>query len=75
LNNAPAVLFHTLIRGYKPQQLPKQKNNNQKRNTEPKEPQTERLEIWIFSPFLAASTKNEERGRRRHRNQYPLGGG
>jgi hypothetical protein len=36
----PAVLFHALIRGYKPQQWPKQ-NNKQERYKEPKQPQTE----------------------------------
>jgi hypothetical protein len=53
LNNKPAVLFHTIIRGYKPQQWPKQ-NNNQKRNTEPKEPQIEWLEILDFLPLFGS---------------------
>jgi hypothetical protein len=45
------------------------------RNTESKRTINVMTRNWIFSPFLAASTKNEERERRRHMNQYPSGGG
>jgi hypothetical protein len=74
LNNIPAFLFHTLITGSKPQQwkktIIKRKIKNQKNHK-----QNDLTRNLDFSPFLAASTKNEERVRRRHRNQYPPGGG
>jgi hypothetical protein len=43
-----------------------------------KEIKNQKMTWLIFSPFLAARTKNEERERERereHRNKYPPGGG
>jgi hypothetical protein len=53
LNNKPTILFHTIIRGYKPQQWPKQ-NNKQKRNTEPKEPQNNLTRNLDFLPLFGS---------------------
>jgi hypothetical protein len=54
-----------MIRGYKPQQWPKQKNNPKELHNRKNHKQNDE-KFWIFSPFLATSTKNEKRETRIH---------
>jgi hypothetical protein len=67
----PTVLLHPLIKGYKPQQWPKNKNNKQERNKEPKEQKNDLARDFRFSPSFWQQVLKTRRERERSHESIP----